>query len=110
MISRTFHLKLILISSLLLLPANIALCQVPQLSDPIQLTTTDGEPIDVGENGFATPFYADVDGDDVPDLLVGEFKGGGCRVYHNYGTATQPVFKDFKYLQAEGVQATVPFG
>jgi hypothetical protein len=93
---------------LLALGALVAVAQVPRLGEPFQVTLEDGTAIDIVETGHAGPFYGDVDGDGVPDLLVGEFKGGECRVYHNYGTATEPVFKDFAYLQAGGDMAIVP--
>ena len=88
--------------------AGVAAGQEIRLSDPVPITLADGQQINILGKGHAAPAYADVDGDMVPDLLVGEFEGGLCRVYHNYGTATKPEFRDFKYLRAGGDVAIVP--
>lgn len=69
----------------------------------------DGKPIDV-EVGHAAPYYADVDGDSVKDLLVGQFGGGKLRIYKNQGTNSKPRFGQFEFLQANGKDATVPYG
>lgn len=45
--------------------------------------------IDVGD--FAAPQLYDVDGDNKPDLLIGE-QDGRVRYYHNTGTSVSPVF------------------
>ena len=68
-----------------------------------------GKPIDV-EIGHAAPFYADMDGDGVKDLLVGQFGGGKLRIYKNVGSHSAPKFDDFTMFQAAGADATVPFG
>ncbi len=69
----------------------------------------DGKPIDV-EIGHAAPCYDDFDGDGVKDLLVGQFGDGKLRIYRNGGTNAKPVFSDFTFFQADGKDATVPFG
>ena len=60
--------------------------------------------------GHAAPAYGDVDGDQVPDLLVGQYAGGKLRIYKNYGTADKPLFKDFKWFEAGGEIASVDYG
>lgn len=40
-----------------------------------------GEPIAVESPGYACPALADVDGDGIADLLVGQFRDGKIRVY-----------------------------
>ena len=51
---------------------------------------------------LAAPFAADLDGDGVWDLAVGEFGGGGCRLYKNVGTAKEPKFGSFTMLLSDG--------
>jgi len=92
----------------LLLVAATATAQAPQLADPFQVKMADGSPLEVGEIGHSAPVYADFDGDKIPDLIVGEFKHGACRIYKNYGTTHNPVFKDFKFFVAGGKQAAIP--
>jgi hypothetical protein len=72
--------------------------KIPQLADAIALTLDNGTIIDVGNHGFAAPEYRDMDGDGVPDLLVGEFEGGRLHVFHNYGTTTEQVFRESRLM------------
>ena len=99
--------KSMLVMLMLLMCASFSQAQMTQLADPIPVKA-DGEIIDIGGFGHAAPFYADMDGDNVPDLLVGEFEGGELRIYRNHGTATNPVFKDFEYLKVDGDVAVIP--
>ncbi|MBS1723285.1 MAG: hypothetical protein JSS66_10070 [Armatimonadetes bacterium] len=78
------------------------------LSDPVRLKASD-QFIDV-QHGHAHPFLADMDGDGKRDLIVGQFQDGKARVYKNYATDNTPVYKDFTWFKAGGVQATVPYG
>ena len=82
-----------------------------------------GKPIDV-TTGHAAPYLYDFDGDGTRDLLVGEFGSGRytgekttdngplanapLRIYLNKGTEKLPVYEGFKYLQADGENASVP--
>jgi hypothetical protein len=59
-------------------------------SQPIQLTDSGGETIDVGQN--ATPQIFDVDADGKNDLLVGCLNGS-VFYYRNIGTPSNPVFE-----------------
>ncbi|MCI0343543.1 MAG: VCBS repeat-containing protein [Planctomycetales bacterium] len=67
-----------------------------------------GKPIDV-EIGHAAPLLADLDGDGVRDLLVGQFEGR-LRLYRNEGTATAPRFGEPAYVKAGDTDARVPTG
>ncbi len=60
--------------------------------------------------GHAAPCVADLDGDGVNDLLVGQFGEGKLRIYRNYGTNEKPEFRDFKWFEAGGKVATVSYG
>ena len=79
-----------------------------ELAAGVKITAGDNA-VDV-EVGHAAPYYADFDGDGVKDLLVGQFGGGKLRIYRNAGTNTKPLFSDFKFFQAGGKDATVPYG
>jgi len=97
----------------------------PQFAAPVRIEA-DGKPIDV-TTGHAAPYVYDFDGDGTRDLLVGEFGSGSfkgevhmeggaghawtngrLRIYHNYGTDTKPLFKDWDYMQGGGTTACVP--
>jgi hypothetical protein len=84
----------------------LAQAPLPVLADPVKIMAG-GKPIAV-DIGHAAPLLIDINRDGKPDLLVGQFGGGKCRVYLNRGTAEQPRFDDFTYLQADGADATVP--
>jgi hypothetical protein len=55
--------------------------------------------------GYASPCWADVDGDGKKDLLVGQFSGGKIRVFKNRGDG---VLNAGEWLQAGGKVAEVP--
>lgn len=77
------------------------------LAPPVRLTAGDA-PIDVGEHvGHAGPLFWDVSGDDLPDLLVGTFRGH-VAVYRNTGTHAAPAFEDAGLLQAGGEDLKIP--
>ena len=79
-----------------------------ELSKPFRAECA-GKPIDV-EVGHAAPLFADFDGDHVPDLLVGQFKGGQLRIHRDEGSTAEPRFRTFAWLQSAGQVASVPFG
>jgi len=68
----------------------------------------DGKVIDTGAAwGHSGPCLADVDGDSVRDLVVGDFSGR-FRVYRNLGRDDRPKFGPETYLMAGGTLAKVP--
>jgi hypothetical protein len=74
---------------------------------PVRLATADGI-IDSGPAwGHCGPWVADVDGDGVRDLVVGDFSGL-FRFYHNEGTDAKPRYDKAVNLQAGGEDAKVP--
>ena len=74
---------------------------------PIRLAAADGI-IDSGPSwGHCGPWDADVDGDGVRDLVVGDFSGL-FRFYRNEGTNEKPRYAKAVNLQAGGVDAKVP--
>lgn len=102
-----------LIATLLLAPVSLSQTAVesaadksdglPKLAAPF-VVQADGEPIAL-KVGHAAPFVTDLDGDGVWDLAVGEFGGGGCRLYKNLGTAKDPKFGSFTMLMSDGKPA-----
>lgn len=57
--------------------------------------------VDIDVPGYSVPSTADWDGDDLPDLLVGEGGAEGkVRVYLNVGTVSAPEFDGYAYAQA----------
>ena len=78
---------------------------MPKLAAPF-LVEAGGEPI-ATKTGHAAPFVTDLDGDGVWDLAVGEFGGGGCRLYKNIGTNKQPKFDTFTMLLSDGKPAAM---
>lgn len=78
---------------------------LPKLAAPF-LVEADGKPI-ATKTGHAAPFVTDLDGDGVWDLAVGEFGGGGCRLYKNTGTAKEPKFGSFTMLLSDGKPAAM---
>lgn len=71
-----------------------------ELAPPIRIEAA-GKPVDV-EIGHAAPFVADLTGDGIDDLLVGQFGSGKLRVYKNVGTNGKPRFDGFSFLTVEG--------
>lgn len=68
-----------------------------------------GGVIDVA-GGNSAPWLADLDGDGLAELLVGQFEDGCVRVYRNVGARGRPRFDGFELLRAADVLATVPYG
>ena len=69
-----------------------------------------GKPIDVERSGHSAPFFGDIDGDGLPDLLVGQYHEGRLRVYRNIGTKGKPRFGAHTWFEAGGALGTVPVG
>lgn len=77
------------------------------LSPPQQVKAAAGA-IDIERSGHSAPFYGDLDGDGLKDLLVGEYFEGRVRVYKNVGTNQNPRFDDFDWIRTTGGLAKVP--
>lgn len=105
---RTYALTALAALGIALLGSTARAAGLPQFQDGVKIEA-DGQPIDV-ETGHAVPVVTDWNGDGKKDLLVGQFSGGKIRVYLNQGTDSAPTFKDFTYLQAGGVQISLPAG
>ena len=74
---------------------------------PARLQAAGGD-IDSGPDwGHSGPWVADVDGDGLRDLVVGDFSGL-FRFYRNEGTNKEPRYAKAVNLKAGGVEAKVP--
>jgi len=93
--------------ALLLLIPLLAFADVPSFKEPV-LLQADGVNIDVGV--ISDPFMVDWDGDDLDDLLVGQFSPGKVSFFKNIGTAQNPVFTFSYFLQADGSDIAVSAG
>jgi hypothetical protein len=80
-----------------------------ELAAPVKLTVG-GEAIDVGRSGHAAPFVGDINGDGLPDLLVGQYHEGRLRVYLNQGKKGAPRFGKWSWFVAGGEAGRVPEG
>ena len=97
------------LSPVLLAAAAAAFGQTPVFDVPVAVEA-DGVPINVGSGGNASPFVIDWDGDGRQDLLLGQFDQGKVRFYQNVGTNFDPLFSDFTYLQADGMDISLSYG
>jgi len=84
------------------------ICSAPGFAltfeNPIRLEGG-GEPVRVESPGYAAPCWADIDGDGLKDLLVGQFMNGKIRVFKNRGDGKLAAGE---WLQADGKVAKVP--
>lgn len=80
------------------------------LLGPEELVQANSINIDVP--GYSVPSFVFWDGDTLMDLVVGEGGGGvtegKVRVYLNVGTAQNPTFTDYFYVQSEGSDLISP--
>ncbi|MFC1529120.1 hypothetical protein ACFL6R_00205 [Gemmatimonadota bacterium] len=90
-----------------LFPLRTVVAQQSGLQDPYRVVAATG-PVDA-ETGKASPSFADIDGDGLPDLIVGQFNGL-FMIYRNVGTPGTPLFDDPEIMQADGLEARVPSG
>jgi len=78
---------------------------------PVRFTSPEG-PVRVEAPGYASPCWADLDGDGTRELLVGQFNSGKIRVFKSLGD--QQIAKgewqvaEGEWLQAGGSVAQVP--
>ena len=78
--------------------------QAPEFEAPVRLKA-DGQYIKTESPGYASPCWADVDGDGKKDLIVGQFADGKMKVYRNLGAGK---LAKGEWLKAEGKIAEVP--
>lgn len=83
---------------------GIGLAGAVEFEKPVRLKGGD-EFVRVESPGYASPCWADIDGDGKKDLLVGQFHDGKIRVYKGLGGAK---LAKGEWLQAEGKVAKVP--
>jgi hypothetical protein len=96
-------------SLLFVLLAAVAFAQPLQFDPPVAIEAN-GTPINVGTGGNASPYVVDWNGDGRQDLLLGQYSSGKVRFYANTDSNFNPVFGDFVYLQADGVDISVSSG
>jgi len=79
-----------------------------KFAEPRQLNGGD-KPIEVESPGYAAPSLADLNGDGVPDLLVGQFRDGKIGFYKgSKGENGKLSFGAQEWLQAGGEIAKIP--
>lgn len=94
---------------LVALVATLALatpCFAFEFETPV-LLTSEGKAIAVESPGYACPCLADVDGDGIKDLLVGQFRGGKISVFRGKENGSID-FAAHAWLEADGVAIEVP--
>jgi hypothetical protein len=79
-----------------------------ELAEPVRIEA-DGKPIDT-ETGHAAPCVADIDGDGVQDLLVGQFGKGLLWIYRNEGTNAEPRLAAGVKFKDGDKDGCVPYG
>ena len=102
---------LILAAVVIAAPAHAGDAAAP-LFGPEQYVRAGG--IDISVPGYSVPSFVLWDGDDLPDLVVGQGSGidlyGMVRVYLNRGTHGSPLFTDWFFVQAGGGDLQSPGG
>ncbi len=95
----------------------LAMTVPPQASLSAQISfgpaeTVQAGGVDISVPGFSVPSFARWNGDDLPDLVVGEgglgTYDGKVRVYINTGSSGSPAFGSFFYVQSEGSDLASP--
>src|SRR5687767_15057522 len=77
-----------------------------EFQPPVRIEA-DGKVIDTGPAwGHSSPCVVDLDGDQLDDLLLGDFSGK-FRIYRNVGKPNAPKYEAGELLQAGGVTAEV---
>ena len=90
-----------------LLLVSLGLAEIPRFA-PGELVNDGGTPIDVSYYGAPMMFDWNLDGK--KDMIVGQFTSGYIRYYENVGEDSAPSFSGFQYMEASGVQITLPSG
>ncbi len=93
--------------SAVILMCGFAIASAPQFG-PYSWIEADGGRIDVG--WYGAPCVVDWDGDDLKDLVLGQFTSGKIRFYANSGSNDSPVFTTYSFIQSDGTDISVPSG
>jgi hypothetical protein len=94
---------------LLLLAVPVWAGEQGELLPPVPVLAA-GKPLDIEREGHAAPCVGDFFEDGTLALLVGQYNDGRLRIYRNTGTRTQPKFESYRWFEADGKVASVPFG
>lgn len=86
------------------LVCGAGLCGATDFEAPVRIKA-DGVAVRVESPGYASPAWADIEGNGKKHLLVGQFKQGKIRVFKNLGNGK---FAAGTWLQADGKVAEVP--
>jgi hypothetical protein len=83
---------------------GLTVCTATEFERPVRLEAAGG-PVRVESPGYASPCWADIDGDGKKDLLVGQFSKGKIQVFKNLGDGQLAAGT---WLQADRKTAEVP--
>ena len=98
-----------LVIGLLLFAGEVGAAEL--MLGPEQMVQAGG--VEIVVPGYSVPSFVDWNNDGWKDLIVGEGSGSitpRVRLYLNEATEGEPVFSSFSYVQAHGVDLTVPGG
>ncbi len=73
-----------------------------------ELLKAGDQPIAVESPGYACPTFVDIDGDDLKDLVVGQFKSGKMHAFKNTGSNEAPAFAQGDWIRVGDKIAEVP--
>lgn len=105
-LTRAFTLPLALTWILIASPLQAA--APAGFAEPVRLRAGDGY-VKTERPGYASPCLADVDGDGVTELLVGQFMRGKIRIYEPVADdPSNTRYDEGRWLEADGKVAEVP--